>query len=270
MLLFVSTPIGNLEDITLRALKALEEASIVLCEDTRVSSKLIRLYEDRALIKKTQKKYISLHSHNEDEFLADLETDFFSSNVIYLSDAGAPCISDPGAKLVLHCLENGVLYDFLPGASALISGYGMSGFVEGRFLFIGFLPHGKKLRVPQLQKALFSGYVSIYYESPKRIVQLVEEIVELDEKREVFAIKEITKLHQKSFKHDAKKLLELLKQSDLRGEWTLVVDGSNETLKCATLKELETLALPPKVAAKIEAFFLGVSPKEIYKRDNSC
>lgn len=268
MLLFVSTPIGNLEDITLRALKALEEASVVLCEDTRVSSKLIRLYEDRDLIKKTQKKYISLHSHNEDEFLADVEVDFFSSNVIYLSDAGAPCISDPGAKLVSYCLENGVLYDFLPGASALINGYGMSGFLKGEFLFMGFLPHSKKQRVPILQKALFSGYVSIYYESPKRVLQLVEEIVELHRDREVFAIKEITKLYQKSFKSDAISLLKTLKSTDLRGEWVVVAASSEDTLKCATLHELKALGLQPKAAAKIEAFFVGESVKDIYKRDN--
>jgi 16S rRNA (cytidine1402-2'-O)-methyltransferase len=268
LLLFVATPIGNLEDITLRALKALEVSTVVLCEDSRVASRLIKLYEERELIKKSHKKYIPLHSHNEDEFLETLEPSFFSENVIYLSDAGAPCISDPGAKLVAYAQKNSIEYDFLPGASALINGYGMSGFVESQFLFMGFLPHGKKQRVPILQKALFSGYVSIYYESPKRVLQLSQEIVEIDKTREVFAIKEITKLYQKSFKSSARELLETLKKSDLRGEWVVVVDSSSEALKYATLEELKALSFPPKVAAKLEGFFLGESVKDIYKRDN--
>ena len=142
MLTLVPTPIGNIGDITLRAMEALGSADTLLCEDTRVTKKLIQILKERYnLTCKENQEFISLHSHNEHHFVQNLSPDFFEKNVVYASDAGMPGISDPGAVLVRYCIENKISYDVLPGANAVLTSYVASGFNETSFLFFGFLPH---------------------------------------------------------------------------------------------------------------------------------
>lgn len=268
MLLLVTTPIGNLEDITLRALKALNGAEIILSEDTRIASKLFSFYEERALIDKKERKFTAFHSHNEKEFLENTTPDFFRQNVVFVSDAGMPCVSDPGSLLVKYAQGNGIAYDLIPGVSAGVSAYAMSGFEDSRYLFMGFLPHTKKERANILQEVLFSGYTLVMYESPKRVVQLIEEVAEFDPQREVFAIKELTKLHQKFFKNSAENLLQALGEQNLKGEWCVVVEPKKEAIRSLSYSQIESLSLPPKAMAKIEAFFSGGDVSEIYKKRN--
>ena len=141
MLSLVPTPIGNIADISLRSLEVLSVADIILCEDTRVTKKLIHLLKERHNLTMSEPQFLSLHSHNESEFVAKLSPDFFKVNVVYVSDAGMPGISDPGQLLVRYCLDHGVKYDILPGANAVLSAFVASGFCETKMLFLGFLPH---------------------------------------------------------------------------------------------------------------------------------
>ncbi len=154
MLTLVPTPIGNIADISLRALQALQDADILLCEDTRVTKKLLHILEERHGLIRKEQQFISLHSHNEAAFVEKLTPDFFNDNVVYVSDAGMPGISDPGQLLVRYCLDHGIVYDVLPGANALLTAFVASGFVQTQMLFFGFLPHKGKERKSALQSAL--------------------------------------------------------------------------------------------------------------------
>jgi len=263
LLLFVSTPIGNLEDISLRALKALESCEVVLCEDSRVASKLFKLLEQKSCLSPKNREFIPLHSHNQKEFIERVDKSFFDRAVIYISDAGMPCISDPGSELVRYAQQNDIGYDFIPGANALSLAYGMSGY-EGGFLFIGFLPHTKKERLAIIEESIFLGYNTIFYEAPTRILQLVEEILSFDENIELFAVKELTKLHQKYFKAEAKAMLEILKKQNLKGEWSIISKALKKESNTLNLSQLKSLDLPPKISAKIESLMTGLSVKDIY------
>ncbi|MDQ1268640.1 MAG: rRNA (cytidine1402-2-O)-methyltransferase, partial [Campylobacterota bacterium] len=155
LLTLIPTPIGNIGDITLRAIEALGDADTLLCEDTRVTKKLIQILKERyGSSFKPEQNFISLHSHNEKEFIQNLTPAFFEQNVVYVSDAGMPGISDPGQVLVRYAQENGIKYDVLPGANALLTAFVASGFVETKMLFWGFLPHKGKDRAASLQGAL--------------------------------------------------------------------------------------------------------------------
>ena len=140
MLTLVPTPIGNLSDISKRAIEALNEADIVFCEDTRVTKKLLSLLQIDL-----NKTFIAMHSHNENEIISKIDVSIFDKNVVYVSDAGMPGISDPGSKLIQFAQENNIKYDVIPGANALLTAFVASGF-EGEFTFFGFLPHKGKDR----------------------------------------------------------------------------------------------------------------------------
>lgn len=187
MLTLVPTPIGNIGDISLRAIEVLSGAEILLCEDTRVTKKLIHILKERYKTDfRENQEFISLHSHNEKYFVEKLEKQFFEQNVVYVSDAGMAGVSDPGQMLVRYCIDNGVEYDVLPGANAVLTAFVASGFVETQMLFWGFLPHKGKERASSLQGALNSGYTTIVYESPHRLEKLLNELVEEDSQREIF------------------------------------------------------------------------------------
>ena len=133
MLTLVPTPIGNLSDISKRAVEALDEADIIFCEDTRVTKKLLNLLQ----ISYSNKTFYSMHSHNENQIISKLNTEIFNQKVVYVSDAGMPGISDPGAKLIQFCQKYNLEYDVLPGANAVLTAFVASGF-EGDFTFFGF------------------------------------------------------------------------------------------------------------------------------------
>ena len=256
MLSLVPTPIGNLCDITLRALERLFEAEVVLCEDTRVAKKLYTLLQERGFFKilsnlqisniqigdiqtsKTQntalqsaqnmqsKRFLSFHSHNQQEFLATLSQDFFAQKVVYISDAGMPCVSDPGALLVNYCIRHDIKYDILPGASALSVAFASSGIESSNFYFGGFLPHKKNER-----KKILSFYTRleipcIWYESPHRLLDSLQDIQEILPNAYICACKELSKLHQKRYFGNANEILKILQNSRIYGEWVLCVQNS--------------------------------------------
>ncbi len=265
MLSLVPTPIGNIADISLRTLETLSKAEILLCEDTRVTKKLLHLLKERYELNVSDPQFISLHSHNEAEFIATLSPDFFDRNVVYVSDAGMPGISDPGQMLVRYCIENGIEYDVLPGANAALTAFVASGFVQTKMLFFGFLPHKGHDRSAALQEALFNGYTTVLYEAPTRLAKLLHEVALAAPEREVFLAKEITKKFQHFYRGNAEKLSALL-EGEIRGEWVVVIEASEG--KGASLSEADILALdiPKKAASKLIAKITGENPKECYQR----
>lgn len=265
MLSLVPTPIGNLADISYRTLETIATAEVLLCEDTRITKKLIHLLKERYSLETSNPKFISLHSHNEADFVAGLEPDFFDQRVVYVSDAGMPGISDPGQMLVRYCIENEIEYDVLPGANAALTAFVASGFVQTKMLFFGFLPHKGQDRSAALQEALFNGYTTVLYEAPTRLEKLLNEIAVAAPEREVFLAKEITKKFQHFYRGSAKELTARL-EGEIRGEWVVVVEASQG--KGASLSETDILALdiPKKAASKLIAKITGEHPKECYQR----
>ena len=268
MLYFVPTPIGNLDDISYRTVAVLLETNLYLCEDTRVTKKLLTLLSDRLNIdfKISSKEFISLHSHNEAKFVEQSTKEYFENKTIsYVSDAGMPCVSDPGALLVDFCIKNNIKYDVLPGANALLTAYAMSGYNKKEFTFFGFLVHKGKQRTQELQSVLSSKYVTILYESPHRLLKFLEEISSLEPQREIFMVKELTKMYQKSFKGTTLELYTQFKKENIKGEWVIVVDATIQSDgEIITAKDIQDLTLPPKQKAKILSKLTGQKTKDIY------
>jgi 16S rRNA (cytidine1402-2'-O)-methyltransferase len=263
----VPTPIGNLDDVTLRALKVIEDADVILCEDTRVTKKLLTLFKERGLLRATTHQFYALHSHNERAFLSRIQRDFFDRSVVYLSDAGMPGISDPGSTLIRYAQENAIEYDVLPGASASLLAYVASGFESGPFLFYGFLPHKGKERARELETILSSSYDTIVYESPHRLQKLIDAIAQLDPRRELFVLKEATKLYQQQWRGSAKELQHDFAQSTIKGEWVVVikaVDASNSKLEPSIIEMISTLDISKKEAAELLAKLSGGKKKYWY------
>ncbi|MDR2342752.1 MAG: 16S rRNA (cytidine(1402)-2'-O)-methyltransferase [Campylobacteraceae bacterium] len=267
MLYFIPTPIGNLEDISQRSLNLLLNIPLVFCEDTRVAKKLISLLKERFNFSKhVEQKFISLHSHNEREIIESLSTNtFLASDAAYISDAGMPCISDPGALLVRFAQENDIPYEVLPGANALLLALAASGFEGTNFYFHGFLPHKKEARIEELREILSFEYNSVLYESTHRILQLSLELAELAPQKITFLIKEATKMYETHYKGTASELAKKLKTVNLNGEWAVVIKGNNQK-KGGSLNEddILPLPLPPKQKAKLLAKITGQSIKEWY------
>ena len=267
MLSLVPTPIGNIGDISLRSIELLREADILLCEDTRVTKKLLHILKERYNTEfKENQEFVSLHSHNEKEFIAKLEPSFFEQNVVYVSDAGMPGVSDPGQALVAFCKENGISYDIVPGANAVLSAFVAAGFEETQMLFLGFLDHKGASRSAGLQRALYSGYTTVLYESPHRLEKLLAEINAEDASRELFLAKELSKRYQKYLSGTAEEILQKL-DGNFRGEWVVVIRGAATQAESAiTQKDILSLDIPKKVQAKLISKITGENTKACYQR----
>ncbi|EMZ9875616.1 16S rRNA (cytidine(1402)-2'-O)-methyltransferase [Campylobacter upsaliensis] len=268
MLYFIPTPIGNLGDISLRSLELLSACEIVFCEDTRVCKHLITLLNERFKTCIKPQKILSLHTHNEKEVLEKLDLKLFEKNVAYLSDAGMPGISDPGFALVQFALKHKLFYEVLPGANAALVALVSSNLCEKEFIFLGFLANKGKQRQKEIENLLLNPYPTIIYEAPTRILALVQTIAKLEPKRELFAMKEISKKFQTSFRSRAEKLVEELKGANLNGEWVLVVAKSSQNFSSNSLCESDILALdlPLKIKSKLLAKMSGKNSKELYQK----
>ncbi|OCL97303.1 16S rRNA (cytidine(1402)-2'-O)-methyltransferase [Arcobacter porcinus] len=269
MLCLVPTPIGNLEDISQRSLNILLEADLIFCEDTRVTKKLLNLLADKYKLdfsSTLSKEFKSFHSHNEEEVLKNLSKDIFTKNVVYCSDAGMPCVSDPGASLVDWCIKNSVSYDVLPGANAILTAYAMSGFSSTEFTFFGFLDHKGVSRASKLDEVLNSNRVSILYESPHRLLKLFEELNKKEPNRTIFLVKEISKVYQTTYKDSAKNLYEKLRKLEIKGEWVVVVEAKEKIGFNLELDDILPLDIAPKIKAKLISKLTGESIKEVYQK----
>jgi len=267
LLSLVPTPIGNIGDISLRSIELLSEADILLCEDTRFTKKLLHILKERYNTTfKEDQEFISLHSHNEQAFVEKLEPTFFEQNIVYVSDAGMPGVSDPGQTLVRYCIDNGVEYDVLPGANAVLTAFVASGFCETQMLFFGFLDHKGSSREQQLQEAMQNGYTTVLYESPHRLEKLLNEIAKADASRQLFVAKELTKRYQRYLHGTAESILEEL-GGNFKGEWVVVIDaGKSHASSAISEKDILLLDLPKKVQAKLIAKITGENTKACYQR----
>ena len=250
------TPIGNLADISQRAVSALSEAEVVFCEDTRVTKKLLNLLQ----IDYSNKTFYSMHSHNENEIISKLDISIFDKNVVYVSDAGMPGISDPGSKLIQFAQQHNITYDVIPGANAVLTAFVASGF-EGEFTFFGFLPHKGSDRDKKLKEVINHDKIAILYESPHRIEKLLKELKKEIPDRIVFFAKELTKVHQ-TFIKDFVKNIEL---KNTKGEWVVVIDKTQKNdVLTLSYDDILALKLHPKEKAKLLSQISQKSTKEIY------
>jgi 16S rRNA (cytidine1402-2'-O)-methyltransferase len=221
-LYIVSTPIGNLDDITLRALEVLKNSDIILCEDTRRSIKLLNHY-------KIRKKLISYHKFNEKKKIKDVIEYFKEGKILSLiSDAGTPLLSDPGRLLVNQCLENNIQISPIPGVSSITSALSVSGFKD-QFLFYGFLPKTEK----ELEKVLISlsqiKYTQIFFTPSKKINFYIKSFKKFYSGRKILIAKEITKIHETFIRNDIDKLK--LFKNNVKGELTIVISENNAKIK---------------------------------------
>jgi 16S rRNA (cytidine1402-2'-O)-methyltransferase len=264
MLTFIPTPIGNPQDITIRAMKLFEKAELFLCEDTRQTKRLLQLLEERFDMTYPDAQFISFNEHNGEERLLEFGSSLKDKEVVYVSDAGMPVISDPGQILVAYAQKHDIPYDVLPGASAVTTAYAASGFEEGKFLFYAFLPHKGKERSAALNEAMSNGYNTVLYEAPHRLEKLLHEIMILDESRELFLAKEISKKFQRYYRGTAKSLLEQMKEQTIRGEWVVIVKAQKTMEKSLGFNEVLNMDLPPKIKAKLLAQLSDKSVKDWY------
>lgn len=217
----VPTPIGNLDDMTLRALKVLKEVDTILAEDTRTSGILLKHFE-------IEKRLMPYHKFNEHKTLESFVNRLQSGEKIALvSDAGTPSISDPGFLLVRACVENGIEVECLPGATALIPALVNSGFPSDKFCFEGFLPQ-KKGRQKRLQELSLEERTIILYESPFRLMKLLQEIEEHFGSERMIAIsRELSKMFEENLRGTVAELLEKLKDRTIKGEIVVVIKGGS-------------------------------------------
>jgi len=264
MITFVPTPIGNPQDITIRAIRIFEKATLFLCEDTRQTKKLLKLLEERFEMTNPTAYFYSFNEHNGQDRLDEFGAMLKEKEVVYVSDAGMPVISDPGQLLVDYAQKHDITYDVLPGASAVTTAYAASGFEEGKFLFYAFLPHKGKERSRALGEAMGNGYNTVLYESPHRLEKLLEEVLLLDENRELFLAKEISKKYQRYYRGTAKELEIIFKNITIRGEWVVVIKAKEEEEKSLSFTEALQLDMPPKIKAKLLSVLSDKSVKEWY------
>lgn len=210
----VPTPIGNLEDITLRALRVLREADLVACEDTRRTGRLLAHYE----IKQT---LLSYHEHNEERLAPELAERARTERVALVADAGTPLVSDPGYRLVLACIERDVEVEVLPGPSASVTALAASGLPPDTFTFLGFLPRKGRERKGLLQRISGEETTFVFFESPHRLGKTLEE---LPSDAPVAVCRELTKLHEEVFRGTAGEAARRF-SGDVKGEVVLVVRG---------------------------------------------
>lgn len=218
-LYIVPTPIGNLNDITLRALQVLKEADYILAEDTRQSSKLLKHFE-------IDKKLVSYHQHNEhksiDRIIEDLKQD---KTIAVVSDAGTPGISDPGFLIVRACIQNEIAVECLPGATAFVPALVNSGFPCDKFVFEGFLPH-KKGRQTRLNLLKEETRTIVFYESTHRLLKTLTQFAEFfGEDRPVSVSRELTKMHEENIRGTVKEVIAYYKTHIIKGEIVIIVHG---------------------------------------------
>lgn len=221
-LFLVPTPIGNLADITLRALEVLKKADVILAEDTRKSGILLKHYH-------IQKPLQSFHIFNEHQVLNGLVRRMQGGEVIALvSDAGTPAISDPGFLLVREALKHQLTVECLPGATAFVPALVKSGFPTDRFVFEGFLPH-KKGRQTLLKKLADEDRTVVLYESPHRLLKTLEQIQEyFGTDRRVSVSRELTKIHEQTITGSVSEVLQYFQENEVKGEIVVVIDGNKK------------------------------------------
>jgi 16S rRNA (cytidine1402-2'-O)-methyltransferase len=263
-LYIVSTPIGNLEDITLRALRILKEVDLIAAEDTRHSLKLLNHYG-------ISKPMISYWGEREkvrsEEIIRKLQA---GQTVALISDAGTPGISDPGAVVVRKAIEENIRVVPVPGPSALIAALSLSGLPTDLFTFIGFLPPKKRMRQNILRDLGLEKSTLVFYEAPHRIMETLADMEQIFADRKATLVKEITKIHEEVLRGSISKIIGALGKTKIAGEYVIVLEGrqkKNKVSMAEALEEIDSLmkkGLKRKEAVKKIAADYGLSSRELY------
>lgn len=265
LLYIVATPIGNLEDITLRALRVLREVDFIAAEDTRHSLKLLNHYG-------IEKPLLSYWSEREkvrsEEIISILKS---GKSVALISDAGTPGISDPGAVLVRRAIEEGIEIVAIPGPSAFVAALSISGLPTEEFLFCAFLPPKRNERLKRLEDLKFERRTIVFYEAPHRLIETIEDIMKVFGDRDAVVVKELTKIHEQTFRGKLRDIHRRLLESVLAGEYVIVVEGrsgevSNIEEALEEVKVLMRRGMGRKEAVKTVSEMYKLSSKELYDR----
>ena len=268
ILYIVATPIGNLDDITLRAIKILQKVDIIAAEDTRHTLKLLNHLE-------ISKPMISYHRHNE-ETKSDLLIEKLQEgqNIALVSDAGTPGICDPGEEVIKKCIEFGIKIVPIPGACAMINSLICSGIDTKEFIFLGFLSLNKKLRKNKLEEIEKNNKTIIIYEAPHKLETTLKDLKQiLDENRKIVLAREITKIHEEFIRGNIDDLIEI--SPNIKGEIVLIIEGNSNSSEENKLNELnieehykfyESQGLSKKDIIKRIAKDRNVSKNEIYQQ----
>lgn len=265
-LYIVATPIGNLEDITLRAIRVLKEADLVAAEDTRHSRHLLDRYQ-------IETQLTSYHDHNKEEKAPVLVARMLEGkNVALVSDAGTPGISDPGYFLINLAIDRKIPVVPIPGATAAIASLSVSGMPTNRFIFEGFLPSKHLARLKRLRDLSQEERTMIFYEAPHKIVRAVTDMLAALGDRRAVITRELTKLHEESIRGTLSECLKRLEEGTIKGEFTVIVHGaSKEPLEqdIDTTQYLKNLivhrGLSKKEAISVAAEELGLPKKDVYR-----
>ncbi|HWR58946.1 MAG TPA: 16S rRNA (cytidine(1402)-2'-O)-methyltransferase [Thermodesulfovibrionales bacterium] len=264
-LYIVSTPIGNLEDITLRAIRVLKEVDVIAAEDTRWSSKLLTHYG-------ISKPLISYWGEKEkvkaEEVLGRL---LEGQSVALVSDAGTPGISDPGSVLIEKAIAKDISVVSIPGPSALIAAISLSGLLVHEFTFVGFLPPKKAERRKTLKELSLEKRALVFYEAPHRILEAVEDMAEILGERKAAVVKEITKMHEETLRGCFAEIFRLLQDKTIAGEYVVVVEEKKKVEvsfedALTEMKALMRKGMGRKDAVKMIAEQYGLSKRELYER----
>ncbi|MGB8131495.1 MAG: 16S rRNA (cytidine(1402)-2'-O)-methyltransferase [Candidatus Angelobacter sp.] len=263
----VATPIGNLEDITYRAVRTLKEADLIACEDTRHTAKLLHHYG-------IDKPTVSYHEHNEaaraEELVAKLGQGL---NVAQVSDAGMPGISDPGYRVIRLAIERGIQVVPIPGASAVVAALAASGLPTDSFQFLGFLPAKSGQRRTTLETLREGENTTVVYEAPHRIAETMQDIVELlGAERPVVLARELTKVHEEFIRGSAAEILQRVQQHELKGEMTLLLGrgalhekGIAKNVAQRVNEIMREQHVDENAALKVVAKEQGISKSEAYR-----
>ena len=266
-LYLVATPIGNLADITLRALEVLRSAVLIAAEDTRQTQKLLHRYEISATT-------ISYHEHNKISRVNDILDALVRGDVAIVSDAGMPGLNDPGYELVRAALSAGFQVSPIPGASAPVSALVVSGLPTDAFLYLGYLPRHGTERTRRLEEVAGLPYTLIFLEAPHRLIDALEDIQAILGDRPIAAAREMTKIHEEIFRGTVSQAYQHFTENEPRGEFTLVIGGnagepagrwSEEQLLTALRAGIETDQPQSKLASEM-AVKSGWGRREVYRK----
>lgn len=222
-LFVVGTPIGNLGDMTYRAVETLEKVDFICAEDTRVSAKLLNYFEIKTPL-------VSYHEHNAAQVGSGIcDRIAAGENAAIITDAGMPCISDPGELLVKMCAERGIKVEVVPGPSAVVSALAISGLNTKNFQFEGFLSVTKKQRNEHLAAVKNSTRTLIFYEAPHKLLNTLEDMLKFLGDRKISLCRELTKMHEEVIRTTLSQAVEMYREVKPKGEFVLVIEGANES-----------------------------------------
>lgn len=268
-LFVVGTPIGNLEDITLRALNTLKASDLIACEDTRRTQKLLNHYEIRT-------RTISYHEHNEMTRAPELVLKMEQGSVISLvSDAGMPGLSDPGFRLVHLAIRHRIPVVPVPGPSAMVAALAAAGLPMNEFMFIGFLPARKSARRKALTGVADFEKTIVFYEAPHRIVESLRDVHEILGDRDAVIAREVTKVHEEFLRGRLSELRDALKKQPVKGELTVILgpgaapgpaNGNGASVRAEVERLKASEGLDEKSALKVIARARGISRSEAYRQ----